>query len=72
METLLHNTELPTGNEVIVAICCYTGYNQEDSLLFNQSAIDRGLFRSFLYRTFKEEEKGKLRVMLGQATRQWW
>ena len=24
----------------------FTGYNQEDSLIFNQSAIDRGLFRS--------------------------
>ena len=28
----------------IVAIACYTGYNQEDSIIFNQSAIDRGLF----------------------------
>ena len=50
---------LPMGQEAIVAIACYTGYNQEDSLLVNKSALDRGLFRSMIYRTYKEEEKGK-------------
>ena len=29
--------ELPSGCNVIVAILCYTGYNQEDSIIFNQS-----------------------------------
>jgi DNA-directed RNA polymerase II subunit RPB2 len=37
--------ELPSGVNVVVAIMIYTGYNQEDSLIVNQSAIDRGLFR---------------------------
>lgn len=46
----LHFKDLPSGINAIVAICCYTGYNQEDSLIFNQSAIDRGLFRSVYYR----------------------
>jgi DNA-directed RNA polymerase II subunit RPB2 len=50
---------LPMGQEAIVAIACYTGYNQEDSLLMNKSALDRGLFRSMIYRTYKDEEKGK-------------
>lgn len=36
---------LPDGENVIIAIMSYNGYNQEDSLIFNQSAIDRGLFR---------------------------
>ena len=48
---------LPTGQNAIVAIGIYTGYNQEDSLIFNQNAIDRGLFNSSFYRTYKEEEK---------------
>tara|TARA_B100000900_G_scaffold415953_1_gene448097 strand:- start:3920 stop:7276 length:3357 start_codon:yes stop_codon:yes gene_type:complete len=48
---------LPSGNNVIVAIATYSGYNQEDSVIINQSAIDRGLFRSTFYRTYKEEEK---------------
>lgn len=38
--------DLPSGENAIVAIMSFTGYNQEDSLIFNQSSIDRGLFRS--------------------------
>jgi DNA-directed RNA polymerase II subunit RPB2 len=37
--------ELPAGINAIVAILSYTGYNQEDSIIINASAIDRGLFR---------------------------
>jgi DNA-directed RNA polymerase beta subunit/intein/homing endonuclease len=42
----MHADMLPSGENVVVAIACYTGYNQEDSLIFNKSAIERGLFRS--------------------------
>lgn len=35
-----------TGENAIVAIMSYTGYNQEDSQLMNQSSIDKGLFRA--------------------------
>ena len=49
--------KLPNGINVIVAIATYSGYNQEDSIIFNQSSIDRGLFSSTFYRTYKEEEK---------------
>ena len=45
---------LPTGQNAIVAIACYTGYNQEDSIIFNKAAIDRGLFVSVNYR--KEQD----------------
>ena len=38
-------SNLPSGENAIVAIMSYTGYNQEDSLIFNQAAIDRGIFR---------------------------
>jgi len=38
--------DMPYGENAIIAIMCYTGYNQEDSLVVNQSAIDRGLFRA--------------------------
>ena len=33
----LHFRELPAGCNAVVAIMCYTGYNQEDSVLMNQS-----------------------------------
>lgn len=50
--------ELPSGINCIVAIACYTGYNQEDSVIMNQSSIDRGLFRSSFFRTYKSQAKG--------------
>tara|TARA_B100000674_G_scaffold497085_1_gene529536 strand:- start:2212 stop:5601 length:3390 start_codon:yes stop_codon:yes gene_type:complete len=49
--------DLPNGINAIVAIATYTGYNQEDSVIINKSAIDRGLFTSTFYRSYKEEEK---------------
>lgn len=37
------------GVNVVIAVLAYSGYNQEDSILFNKSAIDRGLFSSIKY-----------------------
>lgn len=48
---------LPSGINACVAIACYSGYNQEDSVIMSQSAIDRGLFRSVYFRSFRDEEK---------------
>ena len=53
----VNSNMMPSGQNIIVAIACYTGYNQEDSLIVNQSAIDRGMFISSFYRTHKDEEK---------------
>ena len=52
---LLH--KIPSGCNVIVAIASSTGYNQEDSIIMNQSAIDRGLFSATVYHTYKDEDK---------------
>ena len=54
---LMGFNEMPSGINAIVAICCYTGFNQEDSLLINQSSVDRGLFGASAYRTITDEEK---------------
>lgn len=48
-----HTTELPAGHNCIVAIMCYTGYNQEDSIIFNKGAIERGIFNATFFRTYK-------------------
>lgn len=53
----LPSNNLPCGINCIVAVASYSGYNQEDSVIMNQSAIDRGLFHSVFYRTYKDEEK---------------
>jgi DNA-directed RNA polymerase II subunit RPB2 len=44
---------LPPGSNAVVAIACYTGYNQEDSLIVNKTACERGLFRAMLLRRAK-------------------
>ncbi|KAK4543925.1 DNA-dependent RNA polymerase II [Oleoguttula mirabilis] len=49
--------DLPAGQNAIVAIACYSGYNQEDSVIMNQSSIDRGLFRSLFFRAYLDQEK---------------
>jgi DNA-directed RNA polymerase II subunit RPB2 len=48
---------LPAGQNAVVAIMSYTGYNQEDSLIFNQSSIDRGLFRVDTLKKYHSEIK---------------
>jgi DNA-directed RNA polymerase II subunit RPB2 len=49
--------DLPSGEMAIVAIATYSGYNQEDSIIINRAAIDRGLFAATVYHTEKDEEK---------------
>jgi DNA-directed RNA polymerase II subunit RPB2 len=60
VETRMMNTlkshEMPSGDNIIVAIGCYGGYNQEDSVILNRGAIDRGLFRTLYYTIYKDEE----------------
>uniref|UniRef100_A0A914C9Z3 DNA-directed RNA polymerase subunit beta n=1 Tax=Acrobeloides nanus TaxID=290746 RepID=A0A914C9Z3_9BILA len=55
MEYLRFN-ELPAGINAVVAILSYSGYNQEDSVIMNSSGIDRGLFRSVFYRSYRDQE----------------
>jgi DNA-directed RNA polymerase beta subunit len=52
---LVHNDDMPCGVNIIVAIMCMTGFNQEDSIIMNQSAVDRGLFSSTYFKTYKEQ-----------------
>jgi len=54
---ILQFNNIPSGEMVIVAIGTYSGYNQEDSIIFNKSAIDRGLFSATIYNTEKDEDK---------------
>lgn len=53
----LPSHKLPSGINAVVAIASYSGYNQEDSIIMNLDAIERGLFVSSFFRTYKVEEK---------------
>jgi DNA-directed RNA polymerase II subunit RPB2 len=57
---MIHVNKIPSGCSVIVAIMTHTGYNQEDSLLFNKGSVDRGLFQATIYHTEKDEDKQKI------------
>ena len=46
----------PAGQNVIVAIMPYLGYNMEDAVVINRASIDRGLFRATTFRPYKCEE----------------
>ena len=45
------------GENAIVAIMCYTGYNMEDAVLINEGALKRGLFRTTYYTTYETHEE---------------
>ena len=57
---MIHINKIPSGFNAIVAIMTHTGYNQEDSLLFNKGSIDRGLFQATILHTEKDEDKQKI------------
>lgn len=55
VKTVASKYIFPNGSNVMVAIACYSGYNQEDSLVINKGSIDRGLFNGCKF-TFKKTE----------------
>jgi DNA-directed RNA polymerase II subunit RPB2 len=56
------NDEHPYGENTIVAIMCYTGFNVEDAVILNKGSIDRGLFSTTKYAVYETYEET---VMLG-------
>ena len=49
----------PYGQNAMVAIMSYNGYNVEDSILFNEGSIKRGLFRTSYYNMYETREESK-------------
>ena len=53
----INNEEHPCGENTIVAIMSFNGYNVEDSILFNEGSLKRGLFRTTYYSVYESREE---------------
>ena len=43
--------EYPSGTNAVVAVLAYTGYDMEDAMIINKSAMERGFAHGTLYKT---------------------
>ena len=57
MLNYIHEEKHPYGENVIVAIMSYNGYNVEDAILMNEGSLQRGLFHTTYYSSYEAYEE---------------
>ena len=57
MTGVMSHDKLGTGQNIVIAMAYYNGYNQEDGILANKTSIDMGLFDSSYYKLYEDVEK---------------
>ena len=53
----INKEEMPYGENTIVAIMVYGGYNMEDSVLINEGSLKRGLFNTTYFTGYEAHEE---------------
>jgi DNA-directed RNA polymerase II subunit RPB2 len=57
------------GMNCVLAIACWSGYNQEDGIVMNYDAVKRGMFRTMAFRSYQayeeDDEKAGTKVRFG-------
>jgi len=56
MNDLIKYHNHPSGQNVIIALMSFQGYNMQDAIVINKGSIDRGFARSTYFRPFAAEE----------------
>ena len=64
MSPIIHSDVIGSGNNIILAITVYNGYNQEDAIIVNQKSVDMGLFNNCIYKMYSDMES--IESKLGQ------
>ncbi|MFH1221912.1 MAG: DNA-directed RNA polymerase subunit B [Candidatus Micrarchaeota archaeon] len=53
----LNLREKAAGQNCVVALASFHGYNMADAIIVNKAAIDRGMLRTVMFRTYEAEER---------------
>ena len=56
MHTIFDYDKHPSGQNIVVAVLCYKGYNMDDAIVINRGSVDRGFGRGTYFRPVIAEE----------------